>query len=57
MSRKHPDRLGIGYKPASKRKNLDTTHRECLAVVWDILLLRLYLEGPRTTLRTDHHTI
>lgn len=29
-------------------------HREYLAVVWPILLLRPYLEGSQLTIRTDH---
>lgn len=27
------------------KQNPDSTRRECLAVVWEISLLRLYLEG------------
>jgi len=31
-----------------------TTHKECFAIVWALLLLRAYLEGVRFLLRTDH---
>lgn len=30
------------------------THRECLAVVWEILLLRPFNEESRFTVRTDY---
>lgn len=32
----------------------DTTHRECIAIVRAVLLLRSYLDGARVTSRTDH---
>lgn len=32
----------------------DTAHRECLAVIWAVLLIRPYLEGSQLTIRTDH---
>lgn len=36
---------------------MDTSHRECLTIVWAILLLRLYLESVRFMLRMDHHAL
>lgn len=35
----------------------DTTKCECLAVVWSMLILRLYLEGRRFTIRTDQASL
>lgn len=38
-------------------KYLDTTHRECHAVVWTVLLLQPNLEGLRFIICTDHHVL
>lgn len=38
-------------------RNYNTTQRECLAIVWAMLLLRPYLEGVHFTLRTDHDAL
>lgn len=35
----------------------DTTHRECLAVVWAALIMRLYLEDLHFTIRIDHEAL
>lgn len=35
----------------------DTTQWECLAIVWDVLIIRPYLEGIRLTIRTDHDSV
>lgn len=35
----------------------DTTHRACLAVVWAILLLTLYLEYSKFIIRTDDEVL
>lgn len=35
----------------------DTTHRECLARVGAVLLLRSFIEGGRFTVRTDHQAL
>lgn len=32
-------------------------HQDCLAVVWAVLLLWLYLEGRRYTVCTDHEAL
>lgn len=40
--------------PDEPQKKLETTHKESLAVVWAVLLLRPYLEGNRFNIRTDH---
>ena len=50
----------IGYFSRSlnkAEKNYDTTQRECLGIVWAVLLLRPYLEGTRFLLRTDHDSL
>lgn len=35
-------------------RNYDTTERECLDIIWDVILLRPHFEGTRFTLQTDH---
>lgn len=50
----------VGYWSRSlnkAEKAYDTTHRECLAVVWAVLMLRYYLEGARFTIRTNHDAL
>jgi len=50
----------LGYWSRSLNKaerNYNTTQRECLAVVWAVLMLRPYLYGTRFTLRTDHESL
>lgn len=38
-------------------KHNDTTERECLAIVWSVLILCLYLKGTRFTIRTDQESL
>lgn len=35
----------------------ETTYREFLAVLWAVLLLRVYLKGARFTIRTNHDAL
>lgn len=39
------------------KRNLATMHKECLAVIWTVRLLRPYIEGNRFTVRIDHDAI
>ena len=50
----------IGYYSRTlndTEKKYDTTERECLGIIWAVLLLRPYLEMERFTLRTDHEAL
>ena len=52
----HP--IGYWSRTLTKpEKNYDATHRECLAIVWAVLVLRPYLEGTHFKVRTDHHSL
>lgn len=47
----------IGYWSCCEtdaEQTCDTTHRECLAVVWAILFFHLYAAGTCTTICKDH---
>lgn len=58
LIQKQPDgyakQVRCWYRSLNKaEKAYDTTHCECLAVVWAVLLLRTYLEQSRFTLCTE----
>lgn len=39
------------------KKQYDTTHRKCLAIVWSVLVLRPYLKINRSTIRTGRDSL
>lgn len=47
----------MSHTVADKERELTTTHKECLAVVWAVTLLRLYLERTRFTVRRDQEAL
>ena len=59
------DQGGAGYVPighcsralTKQERDYTTTEKECLAIVWAILLLRPYLEGQRFTVRSDRDSL
>lgn len=50
----------IGYWSRTEKdveRRYDTSHREYLAVVWAVWLLRPYIEESEFTVRTDHQAL
>lgn len=45
---------GWSKLPNDVEQKKDTTHRECLPIVWSVLFLRLYTENIRLTIRRAH---
>ena len=53
-----PKQIGYWSRTlSSAERNYTTTERECLAIVWSILMLRPYLDGSEFTIRTDHDSL
>lgn len=48
--------IALAYT-ADPEREYDTTHLECLAVLWAVFLLCPYVEGCRFTVRTDHDAL
>ena len=42
---------------SSTEKNYDTKNKQCLAVVWEVLSLRPYLDGTKFLIRTYHDAL
>lgn len=58
----HPDKKNQplrfwSWKLNETEKKYDAMHRECLAIVWALLLLRTSLEWTHFTIRTDHKAL
>lgn len=52
--------LPVGYFIRSVKdteRNHGTTERECLSIIWEVLMLMQYLEGARFTPNTDHDAL
>ena len=52
--------MPVGYFSKSmnaSKKAYSATHKEGLAVIWAIQLLRLYIEGTHFKVRIDHHAL
>lgn len=41
----------------SAERNYNTTHKECLAVVWSVLIVHPYLEGSNYVAQTGHQAL
>lgn len=46
--------IGLVCLTTGSEPTIPPTHRECLAVVWVVYLLRHYLERCQFTVRTDY---
>lgn len=50
----------VGYwlrSLSSAERKYDTTHKECLAFVWSVLMFRTYLEGTNFVLLTNYQPL